>query len=102
MRKLIVNVVIIVVLVLMPVLQGGPQRFALAKADAFSISGRVMDELGNGIPGVTVLAALINYNYYFPNVNSSNTNYQPPQNPPSSSQNFYTTQTDSIGGYTFA
>jgi formylglycine-generating enzyme required for sulfatase activity len=69
-----------------------------------SISGRVTDRNGNGIEGTTI-RAVFGYNHiYLPNVirsQSPSTNNPPPINPATYGGNFYTTQTDANGNYTF-
>jgi len=65
-----------------------------------SITGRVIDINGNGLPGITIFAVQDPYRTYLPMLSRSGSSGAPVvSNPPESGQNYYTVETDSQGYY---
>lgn len=103
MKQRCLSLTSLVVLVIFILSQSAPvtpvKSFSLPRMAASAISGRVTDEGGNGVEGVTIRAVVDYYRLYIPQVSSSGTGSQNGANPPRSGQNFYTIQTDANGDY---
>jgi len=99
-QKLFSWISILVILVMLSVPAQQASVAANAPLTAASISGRVTDNSGNGVEGVTITAVLDNLQTYLPLVTKGlTTNSQPVTNPPTNGQNFYSVQSDANGNY---